>query len=172
MSDAEMKRMLPWLTVSVVAALACGVAAAAPAVGRASPALCASVAPRLAAPSGGPSGSLVRAGARSLLLCRYNGLNPAATARRLRSSRQVTAHREIAALVAELNALPSLPKLVNCPFDDGGEIVATFAYKNGDMVVLVGLTGCRVVRGSRPPVRTAGSPGGQRLLADLAALVP
>ena len=165
--------MLPWLIASVVAVLACGVAAAAPAVGRAPLALCASVAPRLAAPSGGSSGRLVRAGARSLLLCRDDGLNPAATARRLRSSRQVTARREIAALAAELNALPSLPKLVNCPFDDGSEIVATFAYKSGgDVVVQIGLTGCRVVRGSRPPVRTASSPGGQRLLAQLSDLVP
>jgi hypothetical protein len=155
-----------------VAALACGVAAAAPAAGRAAPTLCASVAPRLAAPAGGPSGGLVRAGARSLLLCRYNGLNPAATAHRLRSSRQVTGRRELAALAAELNALPPLPKLISCPLDDGSEIVATFAYKNGDVVVQIGLTGCRVVRGSRPPVRTASSPDGGRLLAHLAVLVP
>jgi len=136
MSVAEMNRMLLWLTALVVAALACGVAAAAPAVGRAPLALCASIAPRLAVPSGGSSASLVRAGARSLLLCRYNGLNPAATARRLRSSRRVTARREIAALAAELDVLPSLPKLVNCPFDDGSEIVATFAYKSGGDVVV------------------------------------
>ena len=167
----EMNRMLPWLTASVVVALACAIAVA-PAASGDPLTKCASVAPRLAAPSGGHSGSLVRVGARSLLLCRYNGLNLAATARRLRSSRQVTARREIAALAAELNALPSLPKLVNCPFDDGREIVATFAYENGDVVVQIGLTGCRVVRGSRPPVRTASSPGGRRLLADLAALVP
>ena len=164
--------MLPWLTASVVVALACAIAVA-PAASGDPLTKCASVAPRLAAPSGGPSGSLVRVGARSLLLCRYNGLNLAATARRLRSSRQVTARREIAAFAAELNALPSLPKLVNCPFDDGSEIVATFAHKSGgDVVVQIGLAGCRVVRGSRPPVRTASGPGGQRLLAQLAALVP
>jgi hypothetical protein len=168
-----MNRMLPWLIASVVAVLACGVAAAARTVGSEGLARCPSIAPSLAAPGAGSAGRLVRAGARSLLLCRYNGLNPAAAARRLRSSRQVTARREIAALAAELNALPSLPKLVNCPFDDGSEIVATFAYKSGgDVVVQIGLTGCRVVRGSRPPVRTASGPDGQRLLAQLAALVP
>jgi|GEM_PF-1532588 len=164
--------MLPWLTASVVAALACGVVAAAPTVSGEGLARCSSIAPRLAAPSGGSAGSLVRAGARSLLLCRYHGLNPAATARRLQSSRLIRARPEIAALAAGLNALPMLPKVVNCPFDDGSEIVATFGYPiGGDAVVQIGLTGCRIVSASHPPVRTASGKRGKNLLAQLTALV-
>jgi hypothetical protein len=162
-----MKRML-LLLASIAAALA----AAAPAPAAGSPVRCPPVAPGLAVPGAGATGSLVRAGARSLLLCRYRGLNPAATAHRLRASRLVTAHAEIAALTAGLNALPSLSGPVNCPLDDGSEIVATFRYAaGGDDVVRIGLTGCRLVTGRRLPVRFASGPAGQRLLAQLAALV-
>jgi hypothetical protein len=134
---------------------------------------CPAIAPKL--PSATPSsrGELVPAGATSLLLCRYHGLNPAVTARRLEGMRLVTAAPRIAQLAVELDALPKLPRgIIACPFDDGSEIVATFRYPRARAdVVDVGLAGCRVVANGRLS-RTAIGAAGVRLLAQLTALVP
>jgi len=133
---------------------------------------CPAVAPKplpSTAPAGG--GELVPTGATSLLLCRYHGLNPAATARRLEGMRLVTSG--IAQIAAEFDSLPKLPRgIMACPFDDGSEIVATFRYPRARAdVVDVGLAGCRVVTNGRLS-RTAIGPAGARLLARLTALVP
>jgi hypothetical protein len=121
-------------------------------------------------PSSG--GALVPRGATSLLLCRYHGLNPTRTARRLARARLVTSGARIGSLTAEFDSLPKLGRGILCPLDDGSEIVATFRYPRARAdVVDVGLTGCRVVSNGRLS-RTATGPAGMRLLAQLTVLVP
>jgi hypothetical protein len=140
--------------------------------GAAAPPGCAPHEPRLVAPVGVP-GPLVRPGAARLLLCRYRGLNPASTALQLRSSRVISDRAEIGSIVAALNALPKARARVSCPMDDGSAILATFVYPAGPVAtVRVGLRGCRTVTGLHPPVRTAASPGGARLIANLERLAP
>jgi hypothetical protein len=126
-------------------------------------------APGPSAPGGAP---LVPAGATAVLLCRYRGLNPPATALRLEQRRVVDSPRTIATLTNELDALPRQSRFVMCPMDDGSEIVATFSRGAETLaVVRVGLTGCRIVRRRGGTTRTAGGPAGTRLFALLATLV-
>jgi hypothetical protein len=154
-----------------VAVLAVGVAAAASAP--TDSVRCPRLAPSLVAPGPPAAATLVRPEARSLLLCRYLGLNPKTTALRLRSSRLLTSRMEVRTIAALLNGLPPLGTGIHCPMDDGSEITATFAYATGAKVIVrVGLTGCRTVTGRYLPVRTAISPAGQRLVARLERLVP
>ena len=107
------------------------------------------------------------------MLCRYGGLNAPAP-RGLERERLVTSHARITRLTTDFNALRPLPPgIVNCPLDDGSEIVATFRYPSrGEDVVTVGLSGCRVIGNGIVPPRTASSGAGSRLLAQLTALVP
>lgn len=110
---------------------------------------------------------------RTLLLCRYRGLNPAATALRLRSSLLVTDRVEVAAIAAALNALPPSRGVFQCPMDDGAAIIATFTYPQGAAaVVRIGLRGCGTVTGVHLPMRTVGTRRGERLLSRLERLVP
>jgi hypothetical protein len=134
---------------------------------------CPAVAPKpLSSTAPGSGGELVPTGATTLLLCRYHGLNPAATARRLEGMRLVTSGTRIAQIAVEFDSLPRLPRgIIACPFDDGSEIVATFRYPRARAdVVDVGLAGCRVVGNGRLS-RTAVGSAGARLLARLTALV-
>jgi hypothetical protein len=118
------------------------------------------------------SGALVPKGATSLLLCRYHGLNPSATADRLERSRLIKADAEIAQLTAELDKLPASTGVIHCPMDDGSEIAARFEYpRQSDVSVIVGLTGCRTV--SRDGLaRAASGPAGTRVINQLMTLVP
>jgi len=116
---------------------------------------------------------LVRPGATSVLLCRYRGLNPRATALRLRSSRLITRHSELASVVTGLNGLSVAKGVLNCPMDDGSAILVRFSYPHrAATTVRIGLTGCRTVTGAYLPLRTAASPDGARLVAELERLVP
>lgn len=113
------------------------------------------------------------AGARLLLLCRYRGLDPPATAGRLAAMRFVVDRREVASIASALDALPVDHGVFGCPMDDGSEIVAMFAYaQRPGVAIRIGLRGCETVTGLHPPVRTIASPAGQRLLARLERLVP
>jgi hypothetical protein len=133
---------------------------------------CALHEPTLVAPTGAP-GPLVRPGAVRLLLCRYRGLNPGSTALRLRSSRVITDRVEVASIVSTLDALPVARVRVSCPMDDGSAILASFGYSAGpEAIIRVGLRGCRTVTGPHPPVRTAVTTAGARLIATLERLAP
>lgn len=134
---------------------------------------CAAREPRQDRPVAGGAHQLVPSGAATLLLCRYRGLNPARTALRLRSFRLLTGRTEITSITAALNALPRAKAVFHCPMDDASAIFATFSYTaRADVVVRIGLRGCRTVNGPYLPVRTAISPGGARLVAKLERLVP
>lgn len=122
--------------------------------------------------AGGPR-ELMPPGARTLVLCRYRELNPAATALRLRSARLVTDRVQVVGIATALNALPSEGSGFHCPMDDGSAILATFSYpQRAAVVVRVGLRGCRTVTGPHLPIRTAISLGGARLISRLEHLVP
>lgn len=96
---------------------------------------------------------LVPPGARSLVLCRYGGLNTKGAVGGLVASARTTGN-VVVQLTNELDALPALPSGIHCPFDDGSSIVARF----GSSSVRIGLTGCnavtngRVTRRATPPV--------------------
>ena len=117
-------------------------------------------------------GVLVVKGATKILLCRYDGLNPAATAHHLERARLLTAPRQVTQLTTELDALPQVSGVMHCPMDDGSEITAMFSYpRTSAATVYVGLTGCRSVSRGRL-VRSASGPAGSRLFAQLSALDP
>lgn len=89
---------------------------------------------------------LAPAGANAIRLCRYAGLN-ASPRLALTGSRLVRGSRLVSGLAGELDALQPLPRgVLNCPEDDGSQIVALLAYPGRHVVTIgVGLTGCRVV---------------------------
>jgi hypothetical protein len=121
----------------------------------------------------GARAPLVPAGATSLVLCRYRGLNPPTLARRLLAMHRVTGRAEVESIAAALNTLPVSRGVFSCPMDDGSEIIATFVYAQRTSVAIrIGLRGCETVTGTHPPVRTAAHPAGQRLIARLERLVP
>jgi hypothetical protein len=103
----------------------------------------------------GASASLVPAGARTVIVCRYNGLpnppplsTPGYPSFGLIAARTVTSAARVAHLAAELDAIPqsnsTLP--LACPADVGTAIVAYFHYPSGrDDPVTVDLTGCQNV---------------------------
>ena len=159
------------LLVAGALAASAVLAAASHAAAAASP-RCALREPGVVAPAGAQR-PLVRPGAIGVLLCRYRGLNPAATALRLRSSRRLTDRSEIASITTSLDRLPREKARIACPFDDGSAILATFAYSDGAAaVVRVGLRGCQTVTGAHPPARTAATtPAGARLIARLERMV-
>jgi hypothetical protein len=116
-------------------------------------------------------GVFVPRGATTLLLCRYQGLNPPATAHRLVRGRRLRTAKQIAQLAAELDALPLPTGVIHCPMDDGSEITATFGYKGAaSLTASIGLTGCRTVSRGKL-VRTAGGAGGSLLIERLTALL-
>lgn len=134
---------------------------------------CAATAPTQATGSSHPgSGVLVPQGAVAVLLCRYQGLNPPATAHHLERAHLITAAARVGQLTTAFNALPRAAGVYHCPMDDGSEITATFRYRHAlPAAVAVGLTGCRTVsRGNI--VRTASGAAGSRLISQLSALVP
>jgi hypothetical protein len=153
------------VSIAVLAALAATDASARAAT------TCPATAPTLTAPARPGSGALAPTGATSVLLCRYHGLNPAATAHRLSGSRLVTAKAKVSRLLTELDALPPAPRGIHCPLDDGSELTARFAYVHAAAVlVTLNLTGCRTVTNGRVS-RTASGSAGSRLIEQLSALV-
>jgi hypothetical protein len=119
---------------------------------------------------------LAPAGANSIELCRYRGLNarPRLTIDRLR---HVRAPSLITELIHQLDRLPAPPKgAIACPADDGSQLVVLLAYSGGRTVpVSIGLTGCEPVTNGAV-VRTAfgfGSPPafGPQLVRQLKRLL-
>jgi hypothetical protein len=156
---------LAFLTAAVALASAYGPA------GVTKPPSCAQSTPTLTASASASKHQLVPPGATSVLLCRYRGLNPAATAHRLARARLVANAVEVKRFITELDGLPELKGRVPCPMDDGSEITATFDYSHAaTATVSVGLTGCRMVSNGRL-TRTAESTTGARLLDQLMKLV-
>lgn len=90
--------------------------------------------------------SLAPAGASTLRLCRYAGLN-ARPRFALTWSRLLRSRRLVSALVRDLDRLQRFPPgLVNCPEDDLSQIEVLLAYPGGRVLTIsVGLTGCRAV---------------------------
>jgi len=90
--------------------------------------------------------TLAPAGANSIQLCRYSGLNarPPLT---LDRARLLGRARPIKGLIGQFDKLPKAPTgAVACPSDDGSQIVAELGYRDGRGVpISVGLTGCRTV---------------------------
>src|SRR5579862_4984692 len=122
---------------------------------------CARSAPTLSASAS--QHELVPPGATAVLLCRYRGLNPPATAHRLVRGKVVTNTAEVKRLAAELNGLPKAHGRIACPMDDGSELVASFTYPDAaPATVSVGLTGCRMVTNGRI-TRSASTAAGSRL---------
>jgi hypothetical protein len=129
--------------------------------------------PHLLVPTSKGPRLLVRPSAASVLLCRYRGLNPQATALRLRSSRLISERAELAPIVTALNGLPTATSGFHRPMDDGSAILLRFFYAHAAVTaVRVGLTGCRTVTGPYLPLRTAVSPAGARLISKLERLLP
>jgi hypothetical protein len=132
---------------------------------------CAAREPQPVKPVAGGPPQLVPSGATALRLCRYRGLNPAATALRLRSSRVVTNNAEVASTALALNRLPREQAVIHCPMDNGSAILASFSYAHSPAVVLhIGLSGCVTVTGAYLPARTAAGPAGARLVGRLEQL--
>jgi hypothetical protein len=120
--------------------------------------------------------TLAPAGASSILLCRYGGLNarPPLTLDRMRLLRAPGLIKE---LIRQLDRLPAPPKgPTACPADDGSQIVALLGYSGGRTVpVSIGLSGCETVTNGTV-ARTAfgfGSPPafGPQLLRHLKRLL-
>lgn len=122
---------------------------------------------QLANKNASASTTLVPPGARSLLLCSYNGLNAGPNTGRLAGSANVENRTTIARLTSEFDALQPLPSGINCPFDDASAIIVTFGYENAAPdPVRVGLRGCQVVSNG-PLTRTAASSAGADLIRRL-----
>jgi hypothetical protein len=159
---------------SVLAALAfgltaCGAASAARPASTHSdppgrPAACAATAPRRIPSNPWPQarGQLAPAGASAIRLCRYAGLN-AHPPRRLRRTALIFNRTTVANLVRAFDRLPSATGTLNCPVDDGSQILALLAYPHGHAVsISVGLRGCQSVTNGdlrRTASGTTGQPG-------------
>ena len=121
---------------------------------------------------------LAPAGASAIRLCRYAGLNARPRFALVRS-RLLRDGRLVRILVHAFDGLPLFPRgPVNCPNDDGSQIVALLAYPNDHVVTIsIGLTGCRGV-GNGSVARSAlpfGHPPpafDPQLIAQLEAMVP
>jgi hypothetical protein len=110
-------------------------------------------------------------GASAIRLCRYNalGVNPP---RGLAASAVVSDPRIVDRLTKELDSLPSLPRLEDCPLDTGAVIDLIVAYRDNEhgLLVQAELTGCAVVETATVD-RTAGTTAaGHALLATIEEL--
>jgi hypothetical protein len=98
---------------------------------------------------------LVPRGAKSVLLCRYHGFNPAkprteALAGRLAHSKSIESERSVRRLADEFNALKPVHGTFACPADFGAEIAVFFHYRAGpDDIIKVELSGCGFVSNER-----------------------
>lgn len=91
-------------------------------------------------------------------LCRFSGLNGRPRLSLVRSTliRRAALRRT---LLRDFDKLPRQPAIVNCPSDDGSQILALLAYPNGRRVaVSVGLTGCEIVTNGSVSRTAAGTP--------------
>lgn len=104
------------------------------------------------------SAGLVRAGATSVLIQQYGGLNDQPPLGQLESI-QVSDSSQISQLVHELNTLPAYPRgTMLCPMDDGSHFAMVFSYGDGtSTMVKAEARGCQgvYVGGSKQPVAWA-----------------
>ncbi|MDQ6807762.1 MAG: hypothetical protein M3065_23060 [Actinomycetota bacterium] len=127
----------------------------------------------------GASATLVPAGVRQLLLCRYSGLGSApepvgSASFRLLARGLVTNHATVRSLARKLNALKPAIGVTACPNDDGTAIIAFFRYGStpkADDPVRVDLSGCSSVTNGHLQ-RTADTVSGLKLLRQLKRLTP
>jgi hypothetical protein len=136
------------------------------------PQRCAKIAPSSIAPNSwsATSSELVPAGASSLRLCRYLGLNARPPLRLARSVLE-TRPSLVSGIGAAFDSLPSPPPgPSSCPSDSGAEIVVFFAYPDGQAVTVgVRLSGCLAVTNGNL-IRTTIAPSGSQLLSELKRL--
>lgn len=109
------------------------------------------------------SAGLVRAGATSVLIQQYGGLNDQPPLGLL-DSIQVSDSSQISQLVHELNTLPAYPSgTMFCPMDDGSYFAVVFSYRDRtSTMVKLEARGCQgvYVGGSKQPAAWAAkSPG-------------
>lgn len=127
----------------------------------------------------GANATLVPAGARRVLLCRYSGLagfpQPVGSARfRLIAHHIVTTPATVRSLATDLNALKPAIGARACPSDNGTAIVAFFRYGSApkaDDPVTIDLSSCSSVTNGLLQ-RTAGTVSGLRLVRQLKLLTP
>ncbi len=122
------------------------------------------------------SAGLVRAGATSVLIQQYGGLNDQPPLGLLESI-QVSDSSQISQLVHELNTMPAYPSgTMFCPMDDRSYFAMAFSYRDGTSpMVKVEARGCQgvYVGGSKQPVAWAAkSPELFDILKELLAHQP
>ncbi|MGI8571901.1 MAG: hypothetical protein ACR2L9_04640 [Solirubrobacteraceae bacterium] len=125
----------------------------------------------------GADATLVPAGARQVLLCRYRGFGvdpkPVGSGSfRLIAHHLVSTRATVKGLASELNALKPATGVRACPSDNGTAIIAFFRYGSApkaDDPVTVDLSGCSSVTNGHLQ-RTAGTLSGLKLLRQLEAL--
>ena len=89
--------------------------------------------------------SLVPAGVRRALMCRYSGLNPPGPSALRLIAYRVSTTAQARTLAAELDALKPVHGVQACPNDDGAAIIAIFRYgsaRKADDPVTIHLGGC------------------------------
>jgi hypothetical protein len=98
---------------------------------------------------------LVPSAPRSVVLCRYRGLDsdPDMSLTLARARRLGPGHT-LSTIAARLNALEPWPFTgglpTSCPLDDASQVIAHFGYPNGaTSAVTVDLTGCNTVTNGR-----------------------
>ncbi len=124
----------------------------------------------------GATATLVPAGARQVLLCRYSGLagfpTPVASASfRLIARHLVITRTTVGSLASELNALKPATGARACASDNGTAIIAFFRYGSApraDDPVTIELSGCSSVTNGHLQ-RTAGTVSGLKLVRQPAS---
>lgn len=123
----------------------------------------------------GAAKTLVPAGARQVLLCRYTGLGahptPSRGGFRLIAHRRVTRLATVNRLAAGLDALKEPRGAVACPSDSGAALIAFFRYRSGsDDPVTVKLGGCSPVTNGHLTRGFAAPDTGRQLIRQLESL--
>jgi hypothetical protein len=114
---------------------------------------------------------MIPTGARSVLLCRYHGLNPQQRYAQLDRARLVQTPTTVRGFVNKINALEPFPVVTTCPRDDATKVVAFFRFSAArEVPIVIELSGCGgVSNGSvvREAIRTR---DGRTFLARIDAL--
>lgn len=109
-------------------------------------------------------------GAIAIRLCRYGDLPEILLLR----STLLTSPSMVGRLLNDFDKLPTPPRAVKCPENNGSEIVALIAYAHGERVtVALQLSGCgRVTNGNLARSASAANSTGPELVAELQRLAP
>lgn len=175
-----MEPMSRYLIATGIAALALAATAAALTGARGAPVLrtypfCARYnRPPLKSTTAGANATLVPAGARQVLLCRYSGVGrDRAKAVRLIAHRLVVDRATVDRISNQLGALGQATGAMSCPNDSGATIVAIFRYgpaPKADDPVTVDLGGCATVTNGHVTRTALGAPMLIRRLKSLASI--